>query len=260
MSKIFFYGLSALMAAAVVLIVFNTGQAFAHRDGCHRWHSCPSDSGNYVCGDLGYSSGCGYTPVLPRVPIITTRDEAREEKVDFKTITKYDYREYPGYTRVKQVGKSGVRLIVARISLTDGTETSRADISNSISTSAVDQVIVNGGRTKAVAKIYGIANSSPGFLGMDKGKFNVWGKYKASSEVYLFANKVEVGKAYSNSEGWFTFENVRIDKIESWLLVFERVKGRINTLSEKTQVNTETKKVTTEYDIIHPKSKKESKP
>jgi hypothetical protein len=30
----------------------------AHRSGCHRWHSCPSDSGSYDCGDLGYTSGC----------------------------------------------------------------------------------------------------------------------------------------------------------------------------------------------------------
>lgn len=31
----------------------------AHRSGCHRWHSCPSDSGSYTCGDTGYCSGCG---------------------------------------------------------------------------------------------------------------------------------------------------------------------------------------------------------
>lgn len=30
----------------------------AHRSGCHRWHSCPSDTGSYTCGDLGYTSGC----------------------------------------------------------------------------------------------------------------------------------------------------------------------------------------------------------
>lgn len=35
--------------------------ADAHRDGCHRWHSCPSDTGSYVCGDTGYFSECGYT-------------------------------------------------------------------------------------------------------------------------------------------------------------------------------------------------------
>jgi hypothetical protein len=32
--------------------------ADAHRSGCHRWHSCPSDTGSYVCGDLGHCSGC----------------------------------------------------------------------------------------------------------------------------------------------------------------------------------------------------------
>jgi hypothetical protein len=30
----------------------------AHQSGCHRWHSCPSDTGSYVCGDLGYCSQC----------------------------------------------------------------------------------------------------------------------------------------------------------------------------------------------------------
>jgi hypothetical protein len=30
----------------------------AHRSGCHRWHSCPSDNGSYVCGDTGHCSAC----------------------------------------------------------------------------------------------------------------------------------------------------------------------------------------------------------
>jgi hypothetical protein len=34
----------------------------AHRSGCHRWHSCPSDSGSYTCGDAGYP--CRY-PTYP---------------------------------------------------------------------------------------------------------------------------------------------------------------------------------------------------
>ena len=36
--------------------------ASAHPDGCHRWHSCPSDTGSYTCGDLGYYTYCGYGP------------------------------------------------------------------------------------------------------------------------------------------------------------------------------------------------------
>jgi hypothetical protein len=30
----------------------------AHRSGCHRWHSCPSDRGTYECGDSGHCSQC----------------------------------------------------------------------------------------------------------------------------------------------------------------------------------------------------------
>ena len=30
----------------------------AHQSGCHRWHSCPSGTGSYVCGDLGYCAQC----------------------------------------------------------------------------------------------------------------------------------------------------------------------------------------------------------
>lgn len=31
---------------------------FAHQSGCHRWHSCPSHTGSYECGDLGHDDYC----------------------------------------------------------------------------------------------------------------------------------------------------------------------------------------------------------
>lgn len=43
------------------LTLVMAGRASAHRSGCHRWHSCPSDTGSYTCGDLGYTSECGGT-------------------------------------------------------------------------------------------------------------------------------------------------------------------------------------------------------
>ncbi|MFF0437052.1 hypothetical protein ACFYU9_33130 [Streptomyces sp. NPDC004327] len=56
---------SAALAAAVALALATTWgtatPAAAHRDGCHRWHSCPSDTGSYVCGDTGHFNECGYT-------------------------------------------------------------------------------------------------------------------------------------------------------------------------------------------------------
>src|SRR5215218_1626121 len=53
---------SLLMITVAILICFG-GLAFAqpaeaHRSGCHRYHSCPSDTGSYVCGDLGYDTYC----------------------------------------------------------------------------------------------------------------------------------------------------------------------------------------------------------
>jgi DNA-binding beta-propeller fold protein YncE/endonuclease YncB( thermonuclease family) len=40
------------------IITINSESVFAHRSGCHRYHSCPSDTGSYVCGDLGNDSQC----------------------------------------------------------------------------------------------------------------------------------------------------------------------------------------------------------
>ncbi len=50
---------------ALIAIVLLSSSVTAHRSGCHRWHSCPSDSGSYVCGDLGYSNYCPKKPAAP---------------------------------------------------------------------------------------------------------------------------------------------------------------------------------------------------
>jgi hypothetical protein len=52
-------GLAGVSAA---LLLASATPALAHRDGCHAAHSCPSDSGSYVCGDTGNYSECGYGP------------------------------------------------------------------------------------------------------------------------------------------------------------------------------------------------------
>lgn len=40
---------------AIVSVLFIAKPVFAHHSGCHNLHTCPSDTGTYVCGDLGYS-------------------------------------------------------------------------------------------------------------------------------------------------------------------------------------------------------------
>ncbi|MGI0055775.1 MAG: hypothetical protein ACREAK_00200 [Nitrosarchaeum sp.] len=46
---VFFVGILSLVIISPV---------YAHQSGCHRWHSCLSDTGSYVCGDTGYCSQC----------------------------------------------------------------------------------------------------------------------------------------------------------------------------------------------------------
>ncbi|MFQ5961282.1 MAG: thermonuclease family protein [Candidatus Methylomirabilales bacterium] len=69
--------------------------ALAHRSGCHRWHSCPSDHGTYVCGDLGYCSGCPDNqyclnrqprPVLREVPKESLKQEAPKSVLSVQVV------------------------------------------------------------------------------------------------------------------------------------------------------------------------------
>jgi hypothetical protein len=50
--------LAAAFLAVALASLTAANTASAHRSGCHRWHSCPSDTGSYVCGDLGYDTYC----------------------------------------------------------------------------------------------------------------------------------------------------------------------------------------------------------
>jgi hypothetical protein len=45
--------------ALVCLLVAIGGLSLdAHQDACHQRHSCPSDTGSYVCGDKGRCDQC----------------------------------------------------------------------------------------------------------------------------------------------------------------------------------------------------------
>ncbi len=84
-----------LVAGAVCVIAVGPATAAgAHQSGCHRWHSCPSDTGSYVCGDLGYDSGCPVTtgveeqpaapPVMSYDEWVRQRDRAATEKASLQ--------------------------------------------------------------------------------------------------------------------------------------------------------------------------------
>jgi len=46
------------LALAVLLDLLVPLGAWTHQAGCHWIHSCPSDRGHYVCGDLGHCEEC----------------------------------------------------------------------------------------------------------------------------------------------------------------------------------------------------------
>jgi len=72
--------LIALILVGLVLIPITV---YAHQSGCHRWHSCPSDTGSYVCGDLGYTSQCPsyYSPPKDPEPIDEEPTELPKSKI-----------------------------------------------------------------------------------------------------------------------------------------------------------------------------------
>lgn len=69
--------------AFLLIAGITNSPAEAHRSGCHRWHSCPSDRATYVCGDLGYCAGCPDNQYC-RVgkPKRETKDEQSPSKPD----------------------------------------------------------------------------------------------------------------------------------------------------------------------------------
>lgn len=58
-----------LLPIILALVFFVPQISYEHQDGCHRWHSCPSDSGSYVCGDLGYDTYCPNKSTIVYVPV-----------------------------------------------------------------------------------------------------------------------------------------------------------------------------------------------
>jgi hypothetical protein len=96
------------------------GVAQAHRSGCHRWHSCPSDTGSYVCGDLGYA--CQY-PTYPE-PKRTAKPK-RKPTVIFPIVPRYTP---PPSTPAPTVEPSPVATLVPEAAITSDTNNPAAAV------------------------------------------------------------------------------------------------------------------------------------
>jgi hypothetical protein len=68
----------------LILLLSTTNFVFAHKDGCHGKHSCPSDTGSYECGDKGYCSECQNNKYCKEgKPISYSKDsESKQQKTE----------------------------------------------------------------------------------------------------------------------------------------------------------------------------------
>ena len=81
--------------------------------------------------------------VIKRVKI---KEETKEEKIEFKTVTKDDSSLDEGTSKVVTEGKEGKAKVTYKVTYVDGVESSRSEISRETLTAAVDKVVANGTR------------------------------------------------------------------------------------------------------------------
>ena len=81
--------------------------------------------------------------VIKRVKI---KEETKEEKIEFKTVTKDDSSLDEGTTKVVTEGVEGKAKVTYKVTYVDGVESSRSEISRETLTAAVDNVVANGTR------------------------------------------------------------------------------------------------------------------
>lgn len=233
----------------------------AHRDGCHRWHSCPSDNGSYICGDLGYFDQCGSSstpsqaapatkPAATAAPKVTSKVVTNEEVVQFKTVIKNDYREYPGYEKILSEGLAGKRTIISNIAYTNGVETQRSVMSDVISTKAKDRVVVVGKRQQVASKITNVKSMKSGWFGTSK-KYSLTGTTSQHTDLLLKSGDKIISRARSDSTGKYTFTKVNLSNVTTWVQVVKESSGAHKAVTEKTLVNTNQNSAMQEYDVIH---------
>ena len=77
-------------------------------------------------------------------PVVETKEETKTEAVSFKTITKEDSTLAKGKTQVSQEGEKGERTIVYKVTYTDGKETDRELISETLTKEPINKVVLKG--------------------------------------------------------------------------------------------------------------------
>ncbi len=244
-----------LLVAGVLVaggLLFSVTLVSAHRDGCHRWHSCPSDTGSYVCGDLGYYSECPnkstpQTPTIPsrRIPVISKKTIISDESIAYQSRVRKTGKEYVGFRKITQAGVAGIKRNYIEVTYTDNVETGRVTKKTEIVAKPITKVTVIGKRIKPVANISGIVATKK------KNKYDIKGKYKPNREVVLAVNGKKIKRAKTDKHGKYVFKGIKITQQNANLKLYERKNRKEKQISEKTFVDSKKKKLITEYKKMH---------
>jgi membrane protein implicated in regulation of membrane protease activity len=98
-------------------------------------------------------------------PVIEIKEETKTEEVAFETTTKDDSTLDKGQTKVQQEGKNGTKEIKYKVTYTDGKETNREKVSESITVQPVNKVILNG--TKVQPTVITTPSQGDGYTNVD---------------------------------------------------------------------------------------------
>ncbi len=245
-----------------ISITVQSSPVFAHRSGCHRWHSCPSDSGSYSCGDTGYSNYCAsptyntYTP-----PTITTKDEVIEQSVPIREVIIDNPNEYPEYKKLVTTGSEGLQTQTTTVTYSDGVESSRGAASISPVRASVNTTYEVGSRKKPTAWVDYITKSDKqSFWSFLVTEYDVSTSAQPGGDYALIKNGHVIRLGKSGRDGTLNFEAVGLktgDKLSigtytgSQFLWFMPSATKI---SELYTVDTDKHTVLSEYDSYHNKT------
>lgn len=82
-------------------------------------------------------------PVKPQ-PVIETKTVTETKEIEFSKVTVSDDKLEKGKTEITQEGKNGVRTITYTVTLTDGVETNRVQVSDVVTTGPTTQITTIG--------------------------------------------------------------------------------------------------------------------
>ena len=94
--------------------------------------------------DSGYSVKAQKAASEQTKPVIQTKRETETVSIPFETEYRNDSTLEKGSTRVVQEGKNGTRTIVYEVTYKDGTEASRIEVSNTVTSEPVAKIVANG--------------------------------------------------------------------------------------------------------------------